>query len=442
LKRNLHCDQHYVIRNPLLPDRLWSVNDGGVYVKMDGDTLFQPRMKNLCVTQAYHLDADNFYDSTFAVGTQDNGAYFTNNGSNFYHYKGGDVFAKIYCAYHNNAAIYTWGSNFSAGTSNIDIHTGTASFPFNVPESAMTEPISITPTSPLTAFAAHIDIQETNNLNGNPANWRIIFDNNTPSEFISLSHCLADSNILYAVRGDGYLFRSFDALVNQPTFDSLPLPAGIGYNVSIATVPNDPAVIFACADVVFKSTDYGVTWTNITGIMNPIYGFQEIVADPFATDGSVYIAATNKIYYCNDTTSWIDYSNQLPNVSYINDITVKKFSSQVRKVMCTILNRSIWESPVIQTIGSGVNEIIENSNEIIVYPNPASNEINIALLQQNDHINQVIIYDERGRQLGTTRNGMKESKLKISTEKLTAGIYILEVVTGKGSLMKKVNVVD
>lgn len=438
----LHCDQHYVKRNPLVPDRIWSANDGGVYMKMDGDTLFVPRMKNLCVTQAYHFDADNFYDSTFAVGTQDNGGYFTNNGNNFYFYKGGDMYGRIYCNYYNNSAIYTWGTNFSAGTHNIDIHTGSGSSPFNVPESGTAEPISMTPATPLTAFAARVDIQETNNLNGNPAIWRVIFDNSSTAEFVAASHSLADSNLFYAVRGDGYLFRTFDALVNQPTFDSIPLPAGLGYNVSIATVPSDVNVLYACADAVFKSIDQGQTWTNITGGMNPIYGFQEIVADPFATDGSVYIAATNKIYYCNDTSGWIDYSLQLPEVSYINDITVKKFSSQVRKVMATILNRSIWASPVVQNLGTGIAENISEVPEINVYPVPAKGTLNIATASLTTKINQVIIYDEKGRQVGITRSGMNESHVKLSVEKLSAGVYILEVVTTSKSVMKKFTIMQ
>lgn len=432
---NLHPDQHCIIRNQLVPDILWVANDGGIYAKHDTSSEYTAMQNNLAVTMAFHFDADNFYDSTFAIGTQDNGASFTNDGSNFIAYKGGDVYGRIYCAYNNNAAIYTSNSNFLSGSSNIDLRNPPLSYPFNLPESGMQEPLSLTPVSPLTAFLANEDVWETNDMNGNPVNWRKIIDNTTGNTFVSASHSLADSNIFYVVRGDGILFRTFNALDIQPIFDSLPLPTN--YITSMTTVANNPNALYLCGDRVFFSNDQGVTWTDITNPLNPLFSFQEIVADPYALDGSVYLLATNKVYYKNDVLNWIEFSNQLPDVTYINDISVKKYNSQERKVWVSIYGRSIWSSPVYQTIVATTEETIIPENEITIFPVPASNSITVESNSDNLKIEQIKIYTATGQQLSSSRNKMNTRKLNISISNLAAGIYFLEVITRNGISMKR-----
>jgi len=437
----VHCDQHFVARNPLLPDRIWVANDGGVYMKPVNDTLYYAKQHNLAVTQAYHFDAENVYDSSFAYGTQDNGASFTNNGSDFFVYKEGDVFAKIYSLYNNSAVIFTAGANNAAGATNIDLHAPAVSYPLNIPDANAYEPMSLTPLAPLTGFLAHTHIWESNDLNGSPANWRQIFINSTPRLFVAANHCLADSNTFYAVRDDGYLFRTFDALTIQPVFDSVLLPTANPWQVTLATVPGQANVIYMSTDSIYKSVDRGLNWTNITGTISALYGFNEIVADPFANDGSIYLAATNKIYYKNDTTSdWVNFSNQLPDVTNILDIAVKKFSSQVRKVMASPLCRGIWQSPVYQNLVSKVPELKEEEIVLTVFPNPASSYVTVESTLPENKIRQIFIYNEQGQQVSSTRNNVNKSKVILPLNMLADGFYLIEIVTDLGAVTKRITV--
>lgn len=435
---NLHPDQHHIIKSPLLPDMLWIANDGGIYAKHDSDSAYTAKQGNLPVTMAFHFDADNFYDSTFAIGTQDNGASFSPGNGSFNGYKGGDVYARIYCAYNNSAAIYTAGSGFGSGSSNIDIHNPPASYPIGLPESDISEPMSLTPVAPLTAFLANTHVWETNNMNGNPVTWRKIIDNTSNAYFLAANHCLADSTIFYALRSDGYLLRTFNALDNQPVFDSVLLPFLTGFSPGLITVPNNPDVIYYCENQVYMSTDKGLTWTNITGTLNPLFGFREIVADPFANDGSVYLLATNKVYYKNDTTAWMDYSNQLPNVTFINDIAIKKYNSQVSKVWVSVYGRSVWSSPTYQSLLTGVKENVVVNDQIQVYPVPASNYINVSTTAKNLKIDNIIIYNEQGQQVSTTRSAMHKTKLSLNVAPLANGIYFMEINTTQGIVMKRI----
>ncbi len=428
----LHPDQHYIARNSLVPDRIWVANDGGVYSKLDTDSTFVPKQNGLAVTQAYHFDADNFYDSTFAIGTQDNGASFTNNGTNFYSIGGGDVFAKIYSLYNYSAAIYATGSN-------IDIHTGSGGYPLNLPDGDNNEAMSFTPVSPATGFIARNHIWETNDLNANPVQWRKIYNNSSGNnDFMNVNHCLADSAIFYAVRSDGYLFRTSNAMDVNPVFDSIALPTNNLWPASIATVNNNDSVLYLCTyDTVYLSHDRGNTWTSVSNNLNTPFGFYEVVADPFTNDGSVYLAASNKMYYKNNVMDWIDYSNQLPDVTTVFDITVKKFNSKDRKVMADLLDRGIWESPVYQNIVTGEEMPNLNEQTILLYPLPAFNSVSVATTEANLLIKRIIIYNQQGQQISKTKDVIEKSKCKLDVSKFSNGIYYMEILTDKGIVMKK-----
>ncbi len=427
----IHPDQHFIARNPLLPDRIWVTNDGGVYSKLDSDTVFKAMQNNLSISQAYHFDADNFYDSTFAVGTQDNGAYYTNNGTDFIGYKGGDVYAKIVCAYNNNAAIYTEG--FA-----VDIHNPPNSIPISLPEVNNYEPLSLTPVAPLTGFLANTHIWRTQNMNGIPVVWQQVFNNTSANNsFVALNHCLSDSNILYAVRYDGFLFRTTNASDASPVFDSLALPTTSLWTLSMATVPNNANKIYLCSDAIYESNNKGLSWTNITAGLTSIFNFVKIVADPYATDGSVYLLTTNKVFYKNDTSPWIDFSNQLPDVTYTNDIVVKKYNSQARKVWVSVYGRGIWQSPVYQNLISNTLTHGIYENKINIFPVPASIFITVETATDDLLIKHIIIYNVQGQQISSTKNDIGKSKLSLSVSKFANGVYFMELVTDKGVVMKK-----
>lgn len=428
----LHPDQHQMIRNSLLPDRLWVCNDGGVYMKMNNDSVYIPKQKGLAVTQAYHFDADNIYDSTYTLGTQDNGAYFTNNGINYYSFLGGDCYSKIYSAYHTSAAILASGTN-------IDMHTGSGGYPFNVPEGDDYLSMSFTPATPITGFLAKTHIWETNNLNGNPAQWRKILNNSSVNDnFVTANHCLADSNIFYAIRSDGYLFRSYNATVTSPAFDSIPLPMGPIYNASMTTLPLNSDTIYLCDyEHLYLSPDRGNTWTILDTAQNLYSGYYEIMADPFAVDGSIYLAAGNKVLYHNDSIQGFeDFTNNLPNVTTINDITVKKFSNGKRKVMANLLCRGIWEYSLPSTI-TGTDIIIpEEESDLKIYPVPTKESITIN--SEKFIIEKVMIYNLYGQQIGISQPNIAKKNLTISLQPIPTGVYLVEIVTNKGMITKKI----
>ena len=72
-------------------------------------------------------------------------------------------------------------------------------------------------------------------------------------------------------------------------------------------------------------------------------------------------------------------------------------------------------------------------SQIAVYPNPASDIVNI---QSTSIINGITIYDVQGRKIQATKVNSQTTEVNISG--LNSGIYFFSIETDNGSSMKKV----
>ncbi|MEI6487762.1 MAG: T9SS type A sorting domain-containing protein [Bacteroidota bacterium] len=98
-------------------------------------------------------------------------------------------------------------------------------------------------------------------------------------------------------------------------------------------------------------------------------------------------------------------------------------------------NDSIWDS-VSCSLPIGVSEVVaKDINDVLVYPNPATNQITIENSQLR--INAIRIYNVLGSvvyQQLTTNN----QQLSIDASTWNAGVYFVEVETEKGTVRKKI----
>ncbi len=84
---------------------------------------------------------------------------------------------------------------------------------------------------------------------------------------------------------------------------------------------------------------------------------------------------------------------------------------------------------VFQTLS---NSVFDVDNSVVVYPNPAVNEVTI----KADHkIKSIQLYDAQGRIITTRLMEVLESKLDISSH--SKGIYFMKIITEKGAQVQK-----
>jgi len=89
---------------------------------------------------------------------------------------------------------------------------------------------------------------------------------------------------------------------------------------------------------------------------------------------------------------------------------------------------------------TGDNEIYNNNRDLRIYPNPATDKINISFSGQEDILFFELI-DRYGKQINR-RNIVNESQININISNLTSGIYIFNFYTKTNKVLSKQIIVN
>ena len=133
-----------------------------------------------------------------------------------------------------------------------------------------------------------------------------------------------DHNTQYACLPHGKLFRTFN---NWATYTQI--LGGVSGDGAWVTPyqldPNDHNTIFAGLSEVFKSTDQGDTWIQISSLTNDSSDKLKAIAVAPSNSNFIYCSYLNSIYRTdNGGQSWVNITGILPvSESYITYITVK-----------------------------------------------------------------------------------------------------------------------
>jgi len=82
-------------------------------------------------------------------------------------------------------------------------------------------------------------------------------------------------------------------------------------------------------------------------------------------------------------------------------------------------------------------ELIDNSSSLSVFPNPAINQININL-NNDDFIKGINLYSLTGKKLVSKSFVSKSNNVTFSLKDLDKGIYLLKIISDSGVYAKKV----
>jgi len=202
------------------------------------------------------------------------------------------------------------------------------------------------------------------------------------------------------------------------------LPAGRITDMCISSA--NPAHFYVTAggftgsSKVYESLNGGDSWENITlnlpNVPATCISYQD------GTNDAVYVGTDLGVYYKNnDLEEWIDFSNGLPNV-VLGEIEIQYGTSKLR---AGTYGRGLWESPLMDPTILAVKTI--ESDDLIIYPNPASDLINICVNTQNtDNINVTIenLYGLTMKRLDLKING-HTLRNSYRVDDLQPGIYFI-----------------
>ncbi|MEO6882594.1 MAG: T9SS type A sorting domain-containing protein [Bacteroidia bacterium] len=164
-------------------------------------------------------------------------------------------------------------------------------------------------------------------------------------------------------------------------------------------------------DVVHNPLTDKVNWMKVSGSFVAAGGEQYIVIGNFVDDAhvdTVFVGPKNSLY-------------SLTAYYYIDDVIVST------------------DSTYSDSLFTGVNEIKPVKANVKVYPNPATNLLNVAVDMQQIKSGSICLYNTTGQRVEC--EDLSGNITSISTNKLSAGLYYYRITDSYGNLVKADKVV-
>ena len=337
----VHTDMHQIVVNPYNTTQLWNMNDGGVWLSTDGGNNWSPKSDGIYGYEIYHGYTSPTRKDMISIGTQDNGElYYMNTGTSWFCNRGGDWGSK--CAFDffpSSQRVYYYGS---AKRRNV---TGGEST-FGLPRTSFRDIAFYRPNANI-SFVGDSNLYATTNLSAVTPTWTTIATINKP--IVSVHVNQSDSNRVYVITNDQIIYVSTNALSASPTFTNYALPFATNNTASIVSIKNSPNTLYAIMNTrVYKSTNNGATWTNITYNL-PSINYVDILTDDFFPSNELVLVAggNNSVYYkLGSHTSWSLYNTNLPSRTTINDFCLYDDGTNNSVLRVSTYGRGMWETPI------------------------------------------------------------------------------------------------
>ncbi len=333
----VHADKHLLEWNGSV---LWEGNDGGIYKSTNNGDTWTDVTSDMVISQMYKVGVSET-DNRVMAGLQDNGSKLRNNNTNWTDEIGGDG---MDCAINPLDSDVLYGAiqngNIRRSTNGGGSWSGISSNIPGNPSGAWVTPYVLDPSNPSTIIAGYKSVWKSTNQ-GN--NWTNIGDNIST---INLQYvAISPSNSDYIYTGTaGTMFRTTDGGLNWTTL-STP-----GSNTAMVKVsPNDPEVIYAVrsefssGEKVYKSTNGGTTWSNISGTLPNL--FANCIAIHNDEEETLYVGMDIGVYYKNNSTpNWTLFNVDLPNVE-VKEIEIKESTNEI---YIATYGRGVWKNNTIE----------------------------------------------------------------------------------------------
>lgn len=340
----VHTDMHQVQQSPFDPTKLYSCNDGGIWLSSDGGNNWVTKSDGLYAYEIYNNcgKASNTDKNAVSIGTQDNGRLYR-NASGWFTDRGGDDTRQKEYDYLPNGGNY-----YEKTQANRKAANGGSTSATGFPTTAnYWEYLAFNRSNTSLGFMWFTDnkLYRTTNLSATIPIWTNVF---TFSATVTAMHsCIADPNRLYVITSDTKIQVSSNALSATPTFTTYTLPATSNSIASIAVIANNANTVYiSINNKVYVSSNAGSTWTDITYNL-PNVNHRKIQAEEFGgTQELVFIATNNAVYYKKvGQVTWTNYSTNLPGRRAPTNFTMYDDGTNQAVLRYYTYGRGVWETP-------------------------------------------------------------------------------------------------
>lgn len=436
-----HVDQHALAFNSMVSGAVLLGNDGGLYYSNDdGDSYVKDL--TLPITQFYrvHVDAQN--NEKVYGGSQDNNTIRTTTGSavDWTPIFGGDGFQPL-VDYTNTAVIYALSQRGNLGKSinNGASFSGAMNGISGSDRKNWDTPIEMDPIDSQILYYGANRLYKTTNAAGN---WTAISPdltngsgggNLTFGTIISISISPIDTDTIYVGTDDGNVWITNDGGGNWTNISSTLPNRWVTKVLASRSDLNTVYVTFSGYRYgednghVYKSDDSGANWTDISSGL-PDIPVNDILEDRY---GNLFLGTDIGVLASADQgVNWNVLGENLPSV-VVTDMHIHEASEYL---YIGTYGRSMYKLDIAEDILSVSN--ISFSETVSIYPNPASEYINISVSDSFENLS-VGIYDAMGREISRKDFSNLKNDARISTKEFSSGMYYVRFSNGTSQTTKK-----
>jgi hypothetical protein len=393
---SVHADQHVYGRSPH-NGRLYVGNDGGIYYSADNGATWPQVTNNLNINQLYRIGQSPTNNNTVLLGLQDNGSFATINGTDYFCTRGGDGTECLIDYNNSNYCFNTYvlGDISRSSTGPTGTYSNIASNGTNGinEEGPWVTPFFLHRTVPTTMFAGYKNVWRTTNIRANPAStvtWQAISTGET-NGVIALDQSAANIDVIYCVRsGSIQRTNNANAAPASVTWTACALPAGLTPN-DLKADYNDPNKVYCVANArVFKSTDQGASWTEISGSL-PNLEINCLALDKNGNE-AIYIGNQTGVWYRDaNLTDWVLFSNDLPPAD-VRELEIY-YDADINnnRIKAATYGRGLWQSDLIEVkvldpTSFTATPISTTQIDLTWVRNPSNNDVLIAFAPSTSEI--------------------------------------------------------
>jgi hypothetical protein len=345
----VHAD-HHMLKFRSSDNKLFEVNDGGIYTTANGGSSWSHITGDLVISQLYRLSVGQSAANEVLAGLQDNGTKLFSAAS-WTDVKGGDGMDCHIDPTNNNTQ---YGAYVYGQISRTTNHWGSATDiePSAAGNGWWITPYTIDPNDHNTLYACYADVYKTTDQ-GN--NWAKISTMNTTNAYgtgdlRAIAVAPSNSNYIYVADPNQVWLTSNGGGSWTDITGSLPVASNaITYLTVKDNDPNTVWVTFGNYDAqrIYESTNGGTTWTNISNGL-PNIPIMCVVQNKLSTGQTeLYVGTDVGVYMKLGTSAWAAYSTSLPNV-VVNDLSIyyDNATPSNSRLYAGTSGRGVWKSPL------------------------------------------------------------------------------------------------
>ena len=437
-----HPDQHALWIDPSNPNALIVGNDGGIFNTTVGANPWT-KSYDLPIAQFYASEIDYLQPQIKLGGTQDNGT-LKSDGTihNWDFIYGGDGFhTKV--DYTNSNIIYAesqfggigrstnGGQNFNYIANGIDFTRTNWSTPY-----------VLDVLDPMILYFGTYKLHKTTNRG---SSWTEISPDLTrgPNGRLGTITCVSSAvesdnvtRVIYVGTDDAKLSVSTNSGTNWQDRTGI-LPQR--YMTDVLADVREPATAYVTLSGynldetnphVFRTTDYGMNWTDISNNL-PDIPVNSIIID-YNDDSTLYIGTDAGVFYTSNLGSeWSVLGNGLPN-SPVFDIN---YHQPTQKLVAGTHGRSLFEIDLsgLTDIDQNLDAVVKNFTLYQNYPNPFNPSTTITFTIAQKEFVTMKIYDVVGNEVAVLLNEEKPAgshTVEFDASKLASGTYFYKLQAG------------